>query len=623
MHSANIPHAILTVALMILPAAGCRQKEPRSTPGNGGMGHSGMGHSGMGHSGMAHSGMAHSGMAHGGMGPRRPPPRVRIPKARPYLGKALGEIAWHALAVAPDGKRVAVASPGLVRLLGPGNKVLWRGTGPQQPLHIAFGAQGKEVAVLGRDSAHQEHLIVLHTATGKNSAEERYNGLPSPQSRRGRVPPNTPTSFAPAPNGRGYWIGNPFGHYLARPGKSRALKILPGASGSFYADQSGAGLWKLAGSGKAVVHLPSKRVLKLPCYPHQFIGDSGRKRVGAVCWKRGQPTTLRVLAHQSGVQKSQLKLPGFPGSSGLLASGEAIVLMPRARRVGWIGPKGARWKGFAGKWNVIEVAHHGRYAAGIAQSGELQVLALPKGKLLCDHTTLPPAFGVGFEGKNRLWLLGYHPGSRFKTGVFEVALPSCKVLSKKPVNVSKSSNLLARYVPGAQGFVFNGAYPRSHGAVFLQVAPTVKLREIAPNGIGEPSVSPLGSRFAFVFSRRAELYRARPFKTLKVIRPSLKVAPCEKLTMSYGGPKGWVRLDASGSTPRGSIRTGHPDAQSCRDGSLVVAGYNNVYVIDARAPKLRKTLRHGMRMHAVSVLPGGASALLANGPTGWRLLSLK
>lgn len=568
------------------------------------------------------------------------PPLVFPPPA-PLRARALGAPPWTALAVAPSRTALAVGTPrGLALLALPGRTPSWQRALPFAPRFLAFSPDGAYVAALGHDSDAGDHIVVAKAAGGELDADVIIGALPSPPQRGpgggGIEPPTWPTALAPAQDGAPgeFWIDNPYGVYALRRGAA-SLSAVPGARHWDAAAQESADLWAWADGELAAIVPPDRPApppLRPPCAALRGVTDLTLDRAVYACSGRVDRSPRLVLARaSSGEVLREVPYDGEITALGLLDADRVEVLAGGPARRGTWTPEGLAWQASPGARGPISLSPSGARAASAGAAGELAVIEVADGRVLCDHGAIR-AIAVGFDGEDAVWTLGYEPGVRNRLRVERLALPSCERSGGRPLALGKTTNLLPRWLPAARAFVLDGLYGRgAYGPVLVAVDGEPPVRPFA-GGTPAFEVGPDGALVALLASERGSVYRAGAGGAPPTeIAPDLDadhVALCGARFLTYTYRGGWVVHDATTGAPVPGrapfLATLQPDTFACRADRLLIGRVNQLHVVDVARGAIERTFDLGdERAFDLAILPDGARALAGGGPTGWRVIELE
>ncbi|MCA9513949.1 MAG: hypothetical protein KC635_03305, partial [Myxococcales bacterium] len=535
---------------------------------------------------------------------------------------------------------LAAGTPrGLTLLAPPGRAPRWNRALPFAPRFVAFSPDGAFVAALGREPDRGERVVVARASDGEPVTDVVIGDLPSPPSRgdeRGGIElPTWPTALAPAQDGApgDFWIDNPYGVYAVRRGAD-AVAAVAGGRHWDAAAQEDAGLWAWGDKVLTAIVPPDRPApppLAPPCAALRAVTDLGLDRVVYACPNRPDRSPRLALAVAStGEVLREAPYDGEIVGLGLLDADRVEVLaMAPSRRGTWTAD-GLPWEALPGARGPIALSPSGARAAAAGALGDLAVIEVADGRVLCDHGAAR-AVAVGFDGEDAVWLLGAEPGVQNRLRVDRLDLATCARSEGRRLDLGKTTNLLPRWVPAARAFVLDGLYARgAFGPVLARVRAEPA---VVPFARGTPmfAVGPGGALVALVESGGSSVWRASgdaaPTALLAGVAAD-RVALCgaELLTYTYRG--GWTPRDAATGAPIPGrapfLANPQPDTVACRGDRLVVGRIGQLHVVDIARGAIERTFDlGGERAFEVAILPDGKRALAGGGPTGWRVIALE
>lgn len=549
------------------------------------------------------------------------------PKPQPLNARPLGEAPWTALSATPTRDALLVGMPRALRRVSPdGTKVAWEAPLEAPALFVAASGDGKQVAALvRRPNTAENTLVIVDASGGKPVAAVRFE-LPSPPDRdRGRQPSTRPMGLYGEPGAAAFLVVNPYGTWRV----SAATK--DGAEAERVSDnaytvvaQDGSGVWAPANDG--VVRLDGdKRAVDLGCYPQRMVVDPSVDRVGTLCSQK-QKLSVRWHVLSSGEKLGEWPVQGWPQMA-ILGAGdraELRLLDTHLARRGRLTEDGLRWSAQGGGFASIAISESGETALGRG-AGVVQAVDLASGKVRCSLSL--GAWGAGLDGDDAAWLLGFAPDVFNKLQIQRADLKTCRLEAAKPLDMGKTTNLGALWLPKPRAFLLNGLYGEgSYGPVLVHVDGRI----VPFGGRNTPQLeaSPDGRHVALVQSDRAELYAITPEgapKSLKVAAEAPRAALCDDRALTYMWNKGWTThpYDPATKAPPRFAPQPQVDSAWCRAGTLVIGRVDDWYVLDATTGRFTGAWIHGHRVGPLALLPDGRSAVLAGGPTGWQLAPLR
>lgn len=527
-----------------------------------------------------------------------PPP---LPSPAPLAGRPLGEVPWVALSGTRARDAVLVGTPrGVERVRWPSRDAAWRAPLEAAPLFVAESGDGaRDAALVRREGGYA--LVVFDARSG--AALERVEvELPAGRDDdRDSVPSPAPTALDPDPGGSGFLVTNAFGVWRIAPGHRGALP--PGTAG-----------WRRDGAD--LISVAGARV-GLGCPAQRFA--VGADRVASLCVAKDGRATLRLQAIGAGAPAGEWPLPGL-AEMAILGADEVLLLAEDGSRRGHLKDGALSWTLQGGGLGGFEVSPSGRTVLGVGAS-VVQAVDLESGRVRCTLGDVS-AWGAGLESDDVAWILGFDPVVFNKLQIRRADLAACRLDPPRPLELGKTTNLAALWLPGPRAFALNALYGADYGPVLVGVDGAVT----PLGGRRTPRIvaSDDGTRLALVESESAELLRGTtPQRTLA---PAAHVALCGEHTLVYDWKQGWRLHDASGEAVAGRApfaRHPQPDVFACRGTTLLVGRIDAWYAIDVASGAVGAAWEAGGRVGGAALLPDGRRAVFGGGPTGWRVAPIR
>lgn len=559
-----------------------------------------------------------------------PPVEVqRPPDARAMSPRPLGEAPWTAIAATHERDGLLVGMPrALKRVDAAGEQVRWETPLEETAAFVAASADGRRAAALVPLQATSDYrLVVVDAKTGAGIESPRF-GLPSPPDRdRGRQPPTRPTGLTGAPGSSSFWIVNAYGTWSLSPGHRDGTD--PEKVANFSDTQSaqdGSAGWIAAKTGLTRLDATMTPTLEvdLGCYPQQFAVEPRGDRVVTLCVRK-QERSVRLHALKSGELLREWPTRAWPQFA-ITGADEFWMLEDNPGAVARVREGEIERRPQSKGWGGIQVSPSGKTVLARG-AGVVRAIDLESGKVRC--TLSAAAWGAGLEDDDTAWLLGFSPDVFNALQLQRADLAACELGAAKPLDLGKTTNLGAAWLPKPRAFAFNALYGKSdYGPTLVGVDGSV--RHLAARATPRLKASPDGRYLAMVASDRATLYdvSAEPARELKTVPEAAKVALCDDFALAYMWNKGWVAHGYDGEPPvvvaRGPFAPQpQVDSATCRGGVLVVGRVNHWFVLDPVSGRFLARWDNGQRVGPLALTPDGQRAVFSGGPTGLQLAPIR